>query len=103
MIAISFPFTDAGREFILILEPLLKTKKCVKESTLFNHIHKHNFGGLGTDTDFLQVDSFRNHFLDFLYTNLCNRGESTLLFFVVTIAIKSRLFLKNPRKPGPFS
>ncbi len=50
MIAISFPFTDAGREFILILEPLLKTKKCVKESTLFNHIHKHNFGGLGTDT-----------------------------------------------------
>jgi hypothetical protein len=31
-------------------EPAFKTKKCGKESTLFNSIHKHSFGGLGADT-----------------------------------------------------
>jgi hypothetical protein len=39
----------------------------------------------------------------FLYTLLCKRIGSTILFFVVTVFIKRRIFLKNPQKPIPFS
>jgi hypothetical protein len=31
-------------------EPVFKTKQCGKESTLFNCLYKHSFGGLGADT-----------------------------------------------------
>jgi hypothetical protein len=34
--------------------------------------------------DFLRFDSFSIQFLDILYTHLCKRVGSTLLFFVVT-------------------
>jgi hypothetical protein len=45
-------------------------------------------------TEFLQVDSYCIFFLDFLYTHLCKRAGSTLLFFVENISIKSRPFIK---------
>jgi hypothetical protein len=31
-------------------EPVFKTKKCGKESTLFNRIHEPSFRGMGADT-----------------------------------------------------
>ncbi len=44
---------------IVSTELEIKIKKCAKETTLFNRLHKHSFGGLGADTlTFLRVDSF---------------------------------------------
>ncbi len=49
----------AEGNIIFCTEPVFKIKKCGKESTLFNRIHKHSFGGLGADTlTFLRVNSF---------------------------------------------
>ncbi len=50
----------AERNIIFCTEPEIKIKKCGKESTLFNRLRKHSFGGLGADiyTDFLRVDFF---------------------------------------------
>jgi hypothetical protein len=60
----------------------LETKICRKESTLFNRIHEQSFGGLGGRyTDYLPVDSFCIHCMDFLYTHFC---AETRLFFINT-------------------
>ncbi len=65
--------------------------------TLFNSIHEHSLGGLGQIHWLFASRLFLYSFLGFsVHTK---RLESTLLFFVVTISIKNRLFLKNPLKP----
>ncbi len=93
-----------GRKDWIGPEPVFKTKKWGKESTLFNRVHKQSLGVLGADTStFYDSSPFVSIFR--IFCTLTDAKELGLpsSFFIVTISIKSRLFLKNPLRPIPFS